>query len=372
MSRSVATPVAVETLRGFAADVLRAVGVPPEAASLTARSLAESDARGIPSHGAVRLLPVYVSRLRRGATNSNPDVRIVSRRGTAAVVDGDGGLGQVVGSEAMRQAITMAGEHGSGVVGVRNSSHFGAGSFFAEQAVAAGMIGIAMSNAPANMPPAGGRSRFFGTNPLTIGAPGPGDRPLVLDMATSVVARGKIVLAQQEGRAIPPGWAINPDGLPTEDPAAALRGAVLPMAGYKGAGLALMIDLLCGVLTGAAFGPHIIDLYDASQSAQNVGHIFVAIDVEAFMPLPVFRKRVGQFAAEIRAQPRQPGVERIVLPGEIELDAAARSERDGLSFSEAGWRELDVLAAEYGVTPLGERLATGSRTPSEAMNGFVA
>lgn len=365
-------PVPLAALSAFCVDVLRAVGVPAGAAALVADSLTAADARNIPSHGVVRLLPVYVRRLETGSTRPAPSIRVVHRRGATALIDGDAGLGQVVGYDAMHLAVTMAREQGAGIVGVRNSSHFGTGAFFVEQAVKAGMIGVGMSNATPNMPPAGGRSRFLGTNPLTIGAPGPDHRPIVLDMATSVVARGKIVMAQKEGRTIPAGWAIDPEGNPTEDPEAALSGAVLAMAGYKGAGLALMIDLLCGVLTGAAFGPHIVDLYDGSTSVQNVGHFFAAIDVEAFMPLAAFRARVGQFVDEVRAQPRLPGIDAIHLPGELELAAAERARRNGIIIPEAGWHELDTLAQRLEVTPLEDRLPLSHRSRGEEPIGRPA
>jgi LDH2 family malate/lactate/ureidoglycolate dehydrogenase len=256
----------------------------------------------------------------------------------------------------MELAIEMARETGTGVVGVRNSSHFGTSSFFVEQAVRQGMIGMALTNAPANMPPAGGRSRYFGTNPLAIGIPCGNERPVILDMSTSVVARGKIVMAQKAGQDIPAGWAIDEHGEPTEDAATALRGAVLPMAGYKGAGLALMIDALCGVLTGAAFGNHIVDLYDEGNQVQNVGHFFVVIDIDVFMPVDAFRARMDQFAQEIRSQPRMPGVDRIYLPGEIEQEAAERTRESGIVVSDAGRLELDELAKHLGIISLSERL----------------
>jgi LDH2 family malate/lactate/ureidoglycolate dehydrogenase len=354
-------------LFAFARDALCAAGMEPGDAATVAHGLVEADARAMSSHGVVRLLPVYLRRLQRGSTNPAPSVRTVHRHGGAALVDGDGGPGQVVGAHAMELAIELARDNGVGVVGVRNSSHYGMGALYVEQAADADMVGIALTNAPSNMPPAGGRSRFFGTNPLTIGMPGADDEPMVLDMSTSVVARGKIVMAHKEGRTIPSGWAIDPDGNPTEDPEAALLGAVLPMAGYKGAGLALMIDALCGVLTGAAFGQHIVDLYDEQDRHQNVGHVFIAVAVETFMPIEAFRERMRQFAADIRAQPRQPGVDRIFLPGEIEREAAARSAEAGIAISDAGMRELDEIAASMGIQPLGDRL-TGDEASLDHVN----
>lgn len=349
------TYVTAAALSAFCRDALQAVGTPSEAAETVAASLTAADCRNIGSHGVVRLLSVYVRRLESGATNAWPTIEVVRRHGVSALIDGDAGLGQVVGSEAMRMAIAMARERGAGVVGVRNSSHFGMGAFFVEQATRAGMFGLSMSNATPNMPVAGGRGRFLGTNPFTLGVPGADDRPLLLDMATSVVARGKIVMAEMEGKTIPADWAIDPAGNATDDAAAALRGAVLPMAGYKGAGLAMMIDVLCGVLTGAAFGPHVVDLYDQSDRHQNVGHLFAAIAVDAFMPLAEFRARIGEYIAEVHAQPRLPGFDRIYLPGEIEYDAEARALKEGIAISVSGWQELDALADRLGIEPLASR-----------------
>jgi LDH2 family malate/lactate/ureidoglycolate dehydrogenase len=262
----------------------------------------------------------------------------------------------------MRQAITIARELGIGAVAARHSSHFGIGAPFAEQAVAAGMVGIVMTNAPANMPPHGGRARFFGTNPLAVGLPCGAERPVVLDMSTSVVARGKIVMLQKLGLPIPPGWAIDVQGHPTEDAEAALAGAVLPMAGPKGSGLALVIDVLCGMLAGAASGPRIVDLYDQGDQPQNVGHFFLALDVEAFMPLAQFQEQMDQLVREVRAQPRQHDVERIYVPGEWEYQLAERSRRDGVPLPQTGVRELDSLARRLEIVPLSERMRGGTST----------
>jgi len=185
-------------------------------------------------------------------------------------------------------------------------------------------------------------------------------------MATSVVARGKIAMALKQDRSIPPGWAIDPDGRPTTDPAAALAGAVLPVAGYKGAGLALVIDALCGILTGAASGPAIGDLYADGDRAQNVGHLFLAIDV-AFMPQDHFEGMMDRFARDVRAQPRLPGVDGIRLPGELEFGAAERSARLGVPLPAVGIDELDGLAREVGVAPLSARsLRLRATEPHEA------
>lgn len=348
--------VPLSILKAFCEDVLRAVDVPAVDARLVARSLVQADARGLSSHGVVRLLPVYVRRLRAGTTRPRPNVRVVRQVGAVALIDGDAGLGQVVGTRAMQKAIELADTLGVGVVSVRNSSHFGTGAFFVEQAIQADMIGVAMTNAPSNMPPWGGRRKFFGTNPLAVGIPCGDERPVLLDMSTSVVARGKIVMAYKAGQRIPPGWAIDAEGRPTEDPAAALQGAVLPLGGYKGAGLALVIDALCGVLSGAAFASHIVDLYDQGDRVQNVGHLFAALQIDAIMPAAEFKARMDQFVREVRSQPRMPGVERIYVPGEPELEQEERSIAEGVQLPEAGWAELDALADELGVATLAARV----------------
>ncbi len=365
------TLIPAEALAAFCRDALMAAGAPERDAELVAASLTTADARDSGSHGVVRLLPIYIRRLQAGATKANPDIQVVRRHGVSALVDGDAGLGQVVGSRAMQLAIATAREHGAGVVAVRNSSHFGTGAFFVEQAIRDGMVGIAMSNATPNMSVAGGRGRFLGTNPFTIGVPGPGDQPLLLDMATSVVARGKIVMAEKEGRTIPSGWAIDGDGYATEDATAALRGAVLAMGGYKGAGLALMIDVLAGVLSGAAFGPHVVDLYDQTGRHQDVGHLFVAISVDAFMPLAEFRTRVGQFMAEVREQPRLPGVEQIFLPGQLEQEAELRAADHGIALTAAGWDELNTLAHTLGVASPATRVASAQKAGDGTNVGHV-
>ena len=350
--------VPLPPLEAFTHNALSTAGLSSDHAQCVTHSLIEADARGLQSHGVVRLLPTYVRRLSAGTTKATPTIRTERQYGATALIDGDSGPGQVVGRIAMDLAIAMARDGGIASVGVRNSSHFGIGALFVEQATQTGLIGIACSNAPSNVPPTGGRSPYFGTNPLAIGLPRQDGRGLVLDMSTSIVARGKIVMAQKEGRSIPVGWAIDQHGNPTDDPAAALEGAVLPMAGHKGFGLALMIDALCGVLTGAAFGPRIGDLYDAGDSTQNVGHYFIAISVEAFMPMDTFAGRIEQYLNEIRSQPRMPGVDRIFLPGELEVEAAERARQTGVPISATGMAELDELAARLKIERLQGRLQT--------------
>jgi LDH2 family malate/lactate/ureidoglycolate dehydrogenase len=350
--------VPVSALHSFCCNVLQAVTVPADEAAIVADSLTKADACGLSSHGLVRLLPVYTRRLQMGSTKPRPNVRVVQNGKSAALIDGDAGLGQVVGYRAMEKAIDMARKTGAGVVGVRNSSHFGTAAFFLEQATKADMIGLVMTNAPSNVPPHGGRQRYFGTNPLGIGLPCKSERPVILDMSTSVVAKGKITIAYKNGqKEIPPGWAIDEEGRPTQSAEAALRGAMLPMAGHKGAGLALIIDALCGVLTGAAFNKHIVSLYDEGKRHQNLGHMFIVVNAETFWPAEVFKSKMDAFVQDVRAQPRQPGVERIFVPGEIEYEREEENRQLGILLTEVGWTELNALAEHVGVAPLAELLA---------------
>lgn len=342
-----------DVLMEFTTTVLEKAGLSPEHAIDVASILIEGDARGLPSHGVVRLLPVYVDRLVRRAMNPSPHLKVLSQHAATVHIDGDGGPGQVAGRFAMNHVVELARSAGAGVALVRNSAHYGIGSAYVEQATREGLVGVALTNAPSNVPPAGGRAKYFGTNPLTIGVPYTESRPIILDMSTSVVARGKIVIAQQEGKTIPEGWAIDHDGNPTTDPARALTGAVLPMAGYKGAGLALMIDVLAGLLSGAAYGSHIVDLYDAGDAYQDVGHFFLAVNVEHFMPPEIFQQRMGEFVEDVRRQPTLPGVDRILLPGEIEHESARQSQEHGIPLTAAGISELDRLADKMEIQRLG-------------------
>jgi LDH2 family malate/lactate/ureidoglycolate dehydrogenase len=357
MPASSAPRVPAAIMHRFCMDALTAAGVPEDGARITADSLIDAELAGLASHGVVRLLPAYVRRVRAGTMKAKPEIKILRQRPAAALIDGGAGLGQVVGRFAMGLAIKMARDSGAAAVGVQKSSHFGTGAFFVKPAIDAGMIGLALTNAPSNMPPAGGRAPFLGTNPFAIGIPCGEEKPLILDMSTSVVAKGKIIMAAKLGQKIPPGWAVDEHGKPTEDAAAAVRGAVLPMAGYKGAGLALVIDILCGALTRAAFGPHIVALYDEGDQVQDLGNFFAALDVSTFMPVAEFRARMDELVREVRGQPRQPGVDRIYMPGEIEQLKAEENAKLGIEMPDAGRKELDEMAGRLGIATVTERIA---------------
>lgn len=341
-----------EDLRRFTREVFQAVGVSAEHAAIIADSLVQAELRGQGSHGVSRLLDIYVKRLQCGATNPRPNVHIVTQRGGTALVDGDNGPGQVVGHFAMGIAIRLAQEYGVSFVVVRRSSHYGAAAFFLHQAAEAGMIGFTTTNAPPNMPPWGGRKPYLGTNPLALAVPSGSYGPILLDMATSVVAKGKILLMAKEGhKTIPPGWALDADGNPTTDVQAALNGMMLPVGGHKGYGLALMVEILSALLSGADFGPHLGALYGDFHRGQNVGHSFGALDVSAFGPKEAFLERMDALIAEIKAVPRQAGVEEILMPGEVERRCQARYEVEGIPFEAPVYDEICRIGKALQVAP---------------------
>jgi LDH2 family malate/lactate/ureidoglycolate dehydrogenase len=309
--------IPVEPLRRFCVAAFAQVGVPPGDAAIVADTLVEADLRGVHSHG-VWWVKGYTERLRLGGLNPHPHLAIVRETPAMVLLDADGALGQVASVAAMRQAIAKAKTGGVGVAAVRNSNHFGAAAYYAQMAAGAGQIGFATTDAEPTMAPWGGAQKLVvGNNPLAYAIPVDDDFTLVLDMAQSVVAWGKIFLAAQRGEKIPTSWALDAAGEPTDDPQAAMAGVLLPVGGYKGYGLALVMQILSSVLSGATFGPTMPQMADPS-IVQGHGHFFLALDIAHFSDPADFRQRMAQVVAEQRATPLAKGVERIYLPGEIE------------------------------------------------------
>ena len=340
-------------LTAFSNAVLAELAVPASDASEVSHCLIGANLKGFDSHGIVRL-PVYVRRLQAGVVKARPELQIVQSTGPSMVIDGDNGLGPVTGVFAMEQAIAAAKEWGIGFATVKRSNHFGAAGYYLEKAVDRECIGLAASNAPPNMAPWGGSQRFLGTNPFAIGIPIKGQEPLIVDMATSVVARGKIILAAQQGRSIPEHWAMDPKGYPTTDPGQALLGAVLPFGGPKGAALSLAIDILCGVLSGAAYGRHLNTLEDLT-SEQNLGHCFAAVEVRSFMDIGTFSRRVVDLIHQLKATPLAPGFSEILAPGELEQRSMEKRKAEGIILTEDVVNQLEGLGGAVGVRlPIGE------------------
>jgi len=335
-----------ERLKSFCAAILERVGVPSAHASIVADSLVEANLRGVDTHGVI-LLPRYVKRIRLGLMNPKAAPKIVRDSGAVAIVDGDNGLGQVAATKAVEIGVEKADRYGVGAVGVRNSNHFGMAAYIALQAIKFDMIGIVLSNAAPSIAPWGGARPLFGTNPIAIAIP-TGHEPIVLDMALGVVARGKIRAAAREGKSIPEGWALDEHGQPTTDPHAALKGSVLPIAGPKGYGMALMVDVLAGVLTGSSFADGISSVHERG-GATGVGHFVQVVNIKSFMPIDAFRARIAALASKVHQSPLAKGVARVYLPGEIE--AAVKKERlqSGVPLSKMQQEELVELAKELGI-----------------------
>lgn len=342
------TRIAADMLRGVCQQLLERVGVPADQAALVARVIVRADLRGIGSHGVLRL-PAYIHKVQRGLMEAHTRVTLVRERGATALLDGGGGFGQVAGVRGMDEAIQRAEEYGAGSVGVRNANHFGIAAYYAMMALEKGRIGVVVSNAAPSMAPWGGIEPLLGSNPVCVAIPTGEEVVIVLDMASSNVARGKIRLAARQGQKIPLGWALDAKGRPTDDPQAALEGTLLPIGGPKGYGIALVNDALAGVLTGSPFGPAIPSLHDPDRRSA-VGFFFQALDIEAFAERAEFEAKMQQMLATIRESARAEGVERIYIPGEIEWEKEREREAHGVPVSEAVLSQLRGLAAELGVT----------------------
>ena len=341
--------VATADLIAFCIEIFEAVAVPGEQADAIARNLVEADLRGVESHGVVRL-PIYAQRLAVLATNPTPSVRVVRETLTTAVMDGDNGMGQWVAMRAMAKALEKAKDGECAFVAVRNSNHFGAAAPFAEMAADAGMIGFAFTIGGINhMTPWGGAEAMLGNNPFAIAMPAGEGPPIVLDMACSVAARGKIIVAAKEGRPIPADWATGPDGLPTTDAARALEGFVQPVGGPKGYALTLMIGLLSTMLSGAAFGHEVTHMYEDLERPQNIGHLFGVLPVASFLPMAEYAAHLEGAARDIKAVAKAPGVERVYLPGEREALLLAERECHGVPIGAGVLEELIALGRAHGV-----------------------
>jgi LDH2 family malate/lactate/ureidoglycolate dehydrogenase len=348
-----------EALHDFAARVLELGGVPPADAAVAADVLLGADLRGIDSHGVARLRAYYES-LRTGAINATPEMRVVRETMSTATVDGDNGLGLVVGPRANGLAMAKAMEAGSGWVAVRNTNHFGIAGYYVMEAVEQDLIGWAMTNSSALVAPLFGVGRMLGTNPLAVAFPAREEAPIVIDFATSAVAFGKIEIARRKGERIPLGWAVDSDGRPTTDPESVFQGgALLPvgstreLGGHKGYALALMVDLLSAVLSGANWGPFapsfMVDQAPQRSVGAGIGHFFGALRIDAFIEPEEFKGQVDDLVRTFRATPPAPGTSGPLIPGDPEREAEQARLRGGIPLLAPVVADLEALAAETGV-----------------------
>jgi LDH2 family malate/lactate/ureidoglycolate dehydrogenase len=336
--------ISAAALTRFSEDILTAAGVPPQKASVAAACLVASNLRGVDSHG-IQLLPFYIDQLLAGELDPVADGRVISESGACLHFDGQNAIGQWVAQTCCEHAIRIARQNGVGLVIAKDSNHFGAAAWWAQKIRDAGQIGIVMCNASPIVPPWQGREGRLGTNPICMAVPG----PWLLDMATTTVAAGKIFKAFFNGQPeIPAGWAFDSEGIPTTDTAAAYKGMLMPLGGYKGSGLAMMVEILCAVLGGGAMANEIGGIRFRGKTVR-VSQIFIAIDIARFMPVEEFTARMEKLVGIMKSTATAPGYDEILVAGDPEWRIEAERLRDGIPVAQGNWDQLLKAAASVGV-----------------------
>jgi LDH2 family malate/lactate/ureidoglycolate dehydrogenase len=340
--------VGISELRSFCENILQKIGLSQDDAFTVADSLLFCNLRGIDSHGMLRF-PFYVQRLKEGGTKIRPKIGIIREKPASALVDGDNGMGQVVGVFAARLAVEKAKKAGSCLVGVKGSSHYGAASYYSVEIARQNMIGFSATNTGPVMAAWGGAKRIIGNNPFSIAVPYQEGKPIVLDIAMSRVAGGKVRLAAKNNQKIPKGWIIDKEGGDSENPHDLPDGgALLPFAEHKGYGLAFMMEIISGALVGAGMLRMIPRWFKEVSTPLNIGHCFAAIDIEAFMDLEEFKERLQWLIQEIKLSPLSEGSQGVFFPGELEMRTEEERTVNGIPISENVWRDLKDLSTAYG------------------------
>ncbi|MEX2641839.1 MAG: Ldh family oxidoreductase [Acetobacterales bacterium] len=326
-----------ETIKRFTGGVFETIGLPAADAATVAHDLVEADLRGLASHGVARI-PIYLRRIREGVVNPQPNITVEKITPVAVRINGDDGMGFLATRRAMAEATDIAREFGIGLAAVHRSTHFGMAALYVQQAIAEGCIGLVFTTSSSAIPVWGGRTPFLGAAPLAAGAPGRRGPGFLLDMAMTVVARGKIRLAAQRGESIPEGLALDAEGRPTTDARAAFEGVCLPFGGPKGAALSMLMDVLAGLFTGADHAGDVNSLYFDFSAPQNVGHLVLAMKPGLFVGEDTFRDRMDEMTDRIKALPRAAGFDEILIPGEPEERHRVENLRHGIPITD------DVLA----------------------------
>ena len=332
-------------LLAFIERVLAFAGVPADDAGVVANCLAYSNLSGVDTHGVIRLAH-YVTRLANGTIKTHPRISLEIRSPSLGIVDGDDGLGHVVTWRACDEAMKLASGSGIGAILIRNSSHFGMAGFYIDRLISQGYMGMVLTATDALLIPFGSRKPFFGSNPIAIGFPGT-DGAVVLDMATTSIPYGKVALAKSEGQQIPREWGFDEDGRPTTDPNRVV--GLHPIAGPKGSGLAMIIDILCSILAGMPFGPHINKMYGEIDRPRKLGHFVLAMDIDRLMPLNDFKSKVDEMVKEFNELPPADGFDRVYYPGQIEAECRARRAEKGIPIEPGLFQELVLLGEKCGV-----------------------
>jgi LDH2 family malate/lactate/ureidoglycolate dehydrogenase len=346
--------VDADSLRHFVSELLSALDVPPHDAWTTADVLVAADLRGVDSHGVARLYQ-YIKRIREGLIEVRPKVEIVHETPVSLRIDAGNGLGQVASHFAMTKVIEKAQESGIGMATVFHSNHYGIAGYYAMMALKYHMIGWCFTNTTPLVMPTFGKKIMTGTNPIAVAVPAKDERPWVLDMATSVVPRGKLEVAARKGLAMPTGWAVDNEGMPTTDPLAALSGgSPMPLGGtrelggHKGYDLAIFVDILSGVLSGSAYGPHLAGFW-GSERPSDIGHFFMAFRPDLFMPTGLFRDRMDDMLRELKDCPPARGAERVLVAGQPEDEATEHHKITGVPLDPKTAQSLRTLSEELGV-----------------------
>src|SRR5579872_2340597 len=348
----IARCVSHATLIDFIASAYRAAGIPDADAEKAAELMARSDISGADGHGVFRL-PQYIRRIQKGGLNTRPDIKVQRTAPSTALIDGDNGLGALVVSRAVETAIEIAREQGVGWAGTRHGNHAGAAAVYAAMPVEHDMIGIYFAVGNANhLPPWGGIDMLLSTNPLAIAMPALEEPALVLDMATTVAAYGKVKVAAQQGKTMPEGWMIDRQGRPLTDPNRSDDGFLLPIGGYKGAAMSLMFGLLAGTLNGAANGDDVVDFNKDDTTPTNTGQAICVLDIKRFAEPTAFKRQVDNVIRQLHGSALLPGFERIRLPGEDRAARIAERQEAGIPIPPELNAALDKMSAELGIEPL--------------------
>jgi ureidoglycolate dehydrogenase (NAD+) len=348
MTDSDTVRVAPEDLQTFASDLLEAVGVTSPHHESVAEALVRADLRGVDSHGVARLEP-YVRHFEAGGFNPDPDVQTQRRNECAIATDADNGPGQVAAKMTMERLISLARESGVAVGTVKNSNHFGTAAYYTEMAAAADCVGIAMTNVPDEVVPFGGTEPYLGTNPIAVSVPMSDEEFVTMDMATSIVAMGKIDhVAAEKGEEIPAGWAVDDEGEPTTDPTRVR--ALKPMGGAKGYCLAVIVDMLAGLLSEAGQSTETGPLYDDYDEGMGLGHFFLAIDVATMRDIDAFERAVEVFVEGLKRVDTKDGVDEVLYPGEIENRNARENRERGVPINRNVYGKLEEIADRYDVS----------------------
>jgi LDH2 family malate/lactate/ureidoglycolate dehydrogenase len=340
--------IAADHLKRAAVALVRRLGAGEDEARGVADNLVMADMRGIPTHG-VNFLPMLAQRVQLGQVAVPTVLTTLSDEAAVTHLDGGNGLGQTAAAAGMRASIEKASRFGVGLTLIRHTNHIGLLAYYSLMAVARGMIGFCMCNGAASMAPWGGAEAFFGSNPFSVAAPGGDQTPVVLDMSTSVVARGKIRRALRLKEPIPLGWALDAQGAPTEDAEAAMKGTLLPIGGPKGYGMAFFVDLICGLLSGSSFARE-LKTFHKPEGPTGVGVTTLAIDVSRFMAPERFAALVSEHIRTIQGSARAGGTGRIYLPGEIEAEQERLAAQRGVEVDDAVCRALDTLLEQTGLS----------------------